>query len=142
MGCVVYPLQVQGREGDILQDSSPDAVYTSGTGAGVCQQRQVLGGGYLSSNLNWNTYADRITANANRSLGFIKRNIKTMSPQIREMTYQSLVCPDLEYASAVWDPHTKDKTHKVEMVQRRAARWSLNDYIRTTSVTSLPSQLN
>ena len=42
-------------------------------------------------------------------------------------------------------PHTKDKAHKldkVEMVQRRAARWTLNDYARTTSVTSLQSQLN
>ena len=57
---------------------------------------------------------DRITANANRSLGFIKRNIKTKSPQIRETAYQSLVRPQLEYASAVWDPHTKDKAHKVE----------------------------
>ena len=37
------------------------------------------------------------------------------------MVYQSLVRPQLEYASAVRDPHTKDKTHKIEMVQRRAA---------------------
>ena len=96
----------------------------------------------ISSNLSWNTHVDRITANANRSLGFKKRNIKSKSPQIREMAYQSLVRPQLEYASAVWDPHTKDKTHKVEMVQRRAARWTLNDYARTTSVTSLQSQLN
>ena len=57
-------------------------------------QRQVLG----------NTHVDRITANANRSLGFIRRNVKTKSPQIREMAYQSLVRPQLEYASAVWDP--------------------------------------
>ena len=32
------------------------------------------------------------------SLGFIKRNIKTKSPQIREMAYQSLSRPQLEYA--------------------------------------------
>ena len=130
-----------GREGDILQEPSPDAVYTAWTGAGGCQQRQVLGVD-ISSNLSWNTHVDRITANANRPLGFIKRNIKTKSPQIREIPYQSLVRPQLEYASAVWDPHTKDKTHKVEKAQRCAARWTLSDYARTASVTSLQSQLN
>ena len=72
----------------------------------------------------------------------LKEISKLSPPQIREMAYQSLVRPQLEYASAVWDPHTKDKAHKVEMVQRRAARWTLNDYARTTSVTSLQSQLN
>ena len=33
-----------GCEGDILQEPSPDAVYTAWTGAGGCQLRQVLGG--------------------------------------------------------------------------------------------------
>ena len=41
----------------------------------------------ISSNLSWNTHVNRITSNANRSLGFIKRNIKTKSPQIREAAY-------------------------------------------------------
>ena len=67
---------------------------------------------------------------------------KLSSPKIQEMAYQSLVRPQLEYPSAVWDPHTKDKTHKVETVQRPAACWTYSDYTRTTSVTSLQSQFN
>ena len=83
MGYGVEPFQVPGREVDNLQEPSPDAVYTAWAGVGGCQQRQVLGVD-ISSNLSWNTHVDRITANTNWSLGFIKRNIKTKSPQIRE----------------------------------------------------------
>ena len=76
------------------------------------------------------------------SLGFIKRNVKTKSLKVREMAYQTLVCPQLEYASAIWDPHTKRNTYKVEMVQRHAARWTMNDYARTRSVSSLLHELD
>ena len=91
----------------------------------------------ISSNLSWNTHVDRITTNTNRSLGFIKPNIKTNSPQISI----SSSSPAGVYFSSE-GPHSKDKTHKVEMVQRRAARWTLSDYARATSVTSLQTQLN
>ena len=84
----------------------------------------------ISSKLSWKSHVDRITPKANGS------------PQIREMAYQSLVHSQLEYASVVWGLYTKDRTQKVEMVQRRAAWWTLSDYTRTNSVTSLQSQLN
>ena len=58
----------------------------------------------ISNNLNKNTHVDRIVLNANRSLGFVKRNLKTKSPKVREMAYQTLVRRQLEYASAIWDP--------------------------------------
>ena len=45
--------------------------------------------------------------------------------QIREMAYQSLVRPQLEYSASVWDLHVKEQIKKIEMVQRRAARWTL-----------------
>ena len=96
----------------------------------------------ISNNMSWNAHVTRVAANGNGSLGFIKRNIKTKSPKAREMTYQTPVRPQLEYASAIWDPHTKENAHKIEMVQRRAARWTTNDYARTTSVTSLLHQLD
>ena len=61
----------------------------------------------ISSNLTWKTNVDRITGNANRTLGFIRRNIKTKMSKVRETAYHSLVRPQLEYASAVWDPNHK-----------------------------------
>ena len=47
------------------------------------------------------------------------------SRPIKEAAYFTYVRPKAEYASAAWDPHTKSNIHKVEMIQRNAARWTL-----------------
>ena len=47
----------------------------------------------LSTNMNFNTHINRITSNANKSLGFIKRNIKTKHPGVREAAYKTIVRP-------------------------------------------------
>ena len=46
----------------------------------------------------------------------------TLSKDVRESAYITIVRPRLEYASAEWDPHTKEHISKIEIVQRRAAR--------------------
>ena len=99
-------------------------------------------GVHIYSNLSWKYHVNRITAIANRSIGFIKPNIKTKSSQIREMAYQSLVHPQLEYASTVWDPHTKKRPIKLKWSKDVQQRWTLSEYVRLSSVTSLQSQLN
>ena len=58
------------------------------------------------------------------------------------MCYKSMVRPIIEYASSVWDPHTTVNIRRLESVQRRAARFCLNDFSRYTSVTSMLSTLN
>ena len=42
----------------------------------------------VSSGLTWNSHIDRITGNANITLGFLKHNIKTKMPRIRENSLQ------------------------------------------------------
>jgi hypothetical protein len=46
----------------------------------------------------------------------------------------SLVRPTctLEYASSVWDPYQQNDIHRLEMVQRRAARYVTNRYHNTS----------
>ena len=82
----------------------------------------------ISGSVSWNPHVDRITRNANRTLGFVWRNIKTKMSKVRETAYNILVRPLLEYASALWDPHTKVKTSQIEQVQGRAARWTVSNY--------------
>ena len=64
----------------------------------------------ISSVFSLNSHIDRITGNANRTLGFIRRNIRTKLPKVRETTYNTLVRPQLEYASPIWDPSSKKYT--------------------------------
>ena len=48
-----------------------------------------------------------------------------------------MVCPILEYAFSIWDPHININIQALESVQRRAARFCLGDYFRYSSVTSM-----
>ena len=83
----------------------------------------------IANDLSWKTHVSRITNNANKSLGFLRRNLKTKNTSLRENAYKAIVRPQLEYASPVWDPHTKDDKQKIENVQSRADRWVLGDYL-------------
>ena len=95
----------------------------------------------ISGSLTWSSHIDRIASTANRTLGFIRRNIKTKMPKVRETAYNTLVRPQLEYASAVWDPHNKGRISHIEQVQRRAARWTVNNFARQASVTRIVQDL-
>ena len=68
------------------------------------------------------------------------RNLRQCPPHIKATCYKSMVCPILEYASSR-SPY-KCNIHKLESVQRRAARFCLNDHSRYSSVTSMLLSLN
>ena len=80
----------------------------------------------ITNDLSWNKHIDSISKKGNQTLGFIKRNIPKSSPtSTKDMAYKTLVRPQLEYASCVWDPYQQYLVHQLEMVQRRAARYAL-----------------
>ena len=79
----------------------------------------------ISSSLSWNSHINRIVSSANRTLNFVRRNIKTKIPKVRETAYNSLVRPQLEYASAVWDPNHKKR---ISQIERPAKSCSLDSW--------------
>ena len=98
-------------------------------------------GATISSDLSWNQHVDNTVKKATNSLNLIRRNIWDCPPRVKEQCYKTLVCPTMEYASCVWDPYTNTNIKKLEMVQRRAARFVKGDYDRTSSVTAMLDEL-
>jgi hypothetical protein len=97
----------------------------------------------ITSKLTWNKHIQQTTSKANRTLGFIQRNLYSCPKHTKESAYKTLVRPLVEYTSAVWDPHTKDLSNQIEMIQKRAARFVCNDYSSRSpgSVTNMLKSL-
>ena len=94
----------------------------------------------ISSHLSWDTHINRISKKANNTLGFLWRNIKIHPESLKSSAYK--VRPQLEYCSTVWCPFADSYISKLEVVQRRAARWVKHDYGQTSSVTAMMQSLH
>ena len=97
---------------------------------------------YIDSKLALNTHVDEIVKKANSTRALLARNIPRCCRKVKQMAYTTYIRPTMEYASPVWDPHTKRNTNKIEMAQRRCARYVTGNFDRTSSVTSLLNYLS
>ena len=95
----------------------------------------------INQHLSWNDHIDIITKKANTLTSLLNRNIRDCPNNIKAKCYKTLIRPIVEYASSVWDPITKKNIQKLEMVQRRAARFVMGNYKTTDSVTNMLQQL-
>lgn len=91
---------------------------------------------WITNDLTWAKHLEYVVANANRKLYFLRRALKLSTPTVRLLAYKAVILPMLDYACVIWDPFTKTGTNKIEMVQRKAARFIYNSFGRT-SVTDL-----
>ena len=92
----------------------------------------------ISKDLRWDDHINTITAKANRTLGFLRRNMRGCKSSAR-----ALVRPTWEYACSTWDPWNSGNIQQVEKVQRRAARFVTRNYHDRYpgSVTQMVQQL-
>ncbi|KAK7087818.1 hypothetical protein V1264_021822 [Littorina saxatilis] len=95
----------------------------------------------LSHDLRWDIHILNITNKANQMLGFLRRNLRVGSQEVKQRAYFALIRSPLEFASPVWDPYTCKDVDRLEAVQRRAARWVVNRHRKTSSVDAMLEHL-
>ena len=98
-------------------------------------------GVFLSHKYKWDFQYNHIIKKANQVLGMLRRNLRGCSRSNKSTAYFALVRPNLEYASSVCDPHESKYINKLEMIQRKAARFVCNNYDRHASVTNMLDDL-
>ena len=96
----------------------------------------------IKSHLRWNQHISNIRTKGNQTRLPAKKSQNSLSrPEIDRLQGLSPAQCGIP-SSTVWDPYTKQNKDRVEMVQRRAARYVLNCYERTASVTEMLKQLD
>ena len=96
----------------------------------------------ITSDLRWNTHVSNVCTKANRTLGFLRRNLYSCPQEVKEAAYKGLVRPVLDYGSSVWDPPGVVLQEELESVQKRADRFLTGNYnYETGSMTGILGQL-
>jgi hypothetical protein len=115
--------------------SQPD-FYLGGT-----KLQNVVSHPYLgiefSNNLKWEKHIGIIiVAKATKLLGMLKRVLKTADTKTRQVAYNTIVRPVLEYGCQVWDPYLKKDIGKLEKCQNKALRFifRIKDQVSFTSI--------
>ncbi len=95
----------------------------------------------IASNLRWENHITGLTVKANRTLGFLCRNLRTCPQQLRQLAHFSLVWSRLIYSSVAWDLYLAKEFTKLESIQRRAARFTMSDHRRRSSMSNMLERL-
>ena len=130
-------LRIPNKRKNIM-GTTPYSIH--GTALRTVDQAKYLGV-TLHRNLSCKLHIHNICKKSNSTLGFLRRNLRKCPSSIKEQAYKTYIRPTLEYASSVWDPHTKDLISHIEMVQRRAARFVKADYSQQSSVALMLESL-
>ena len=96
----------------------------------------------ITNDLRWNTHVSNICTEANRTLGFMRRNLYSCPQEVKEAAYKGLVRQVLEYSGSVWDPSGVGLQNELEKVQNRPARFVIGNYnFETGSMTGILEHL-
>ena len=61
----------------------------------------------ITNDLSWDRHIDNVADKGIRTLGFIRRNLRKCTREVRETSYLTIVRLTLEYVAMVWHPTTQ-----------------------------------
>ena len=97
----------------------------------------------LSDKLVWTPYIPMVTKTAKSTLAFLRRTISRCPRDVKARCYESLIRPNLEYASSAGDTYTMGSIQQLEAVQRPFCQWTrLPDTHPTIRVSAFWSPRN
>ena len=95
----------------------------------------------ITDNLNWGQHVSENSCKETKTMGFLRHNLALAPRDTKEVSYKTLVRPQIEYAALIWIPYHKLQIQEVEKVQRRAARWTYRRWRNTSSVGDMLDEL-
>ena len=76
-------------------------------------------GVHMTDTLKFDTHIAKIVQSASNCANLILKSFKSKKPQFMIKLFNTFVRSKLEYASPIWNPHTKSLIAKLEKVQRK-----------------------
>ncbi|XP_071177948.1 uncharacterized protein [Mytilus edulis] len=87
----------------------------------------------ISNNLSWNKHIQNVTAKGNRTLGFVKRDLKKCTRKVKgSWLYNFRATCHRVCFYYIWDTTNQAIINTLEFIQRRAARFVFNYYTSRT----------
>eukprot|EP00057_Strongylocentrotus_purpuratus_P010558 XP_011665032.1 PREDICTED: RNA-directed DNA polymerase from mobile element jockey-like [Strongylocentrotus purpuratus] len=126
-----YSMRIHRKQKPIILN------YTMGDEVLAAVSSQSYLGMEIHEKLSWKHHIKAVAAKANRTLGFIRRNLSLCSSAIKKQAYTTLVRSQLEYGAAIWDPYRQNLIDSLEKVQRRGIRFITGNHSREDSVTAM-----
>ena len=96
----------------------------------------------ITDNVEWGQHVSEISSKVTKILGFLRRNLALAPRHTKEVAYQTLVRPQLEYTAPIWHPYNETESKKVEKVQMTAARRVCRRWHNTSSVDDMFNELD
>ena len=86
--------------------------------------------------MDWGQHISEISSKANKTLGFLRRNLAFAPTSTKEAADKTLVRPQLDYAAPIWSPYSK---LQINQVDKQPAESEGDDETRLVSARCLIS---